>query len=59
MNFGEWIFLCKGEDQFVEHILLHYAKARILWQLALSLFGIMSLQFFSKNEPSKLAWILH
>lgn len=59
MNFGEQIFLCKGEDHFVEHILLHYAKARILWQLVLSLFGIMSLQFFSKNEPSKLAWILH
>ena len=32
--------LCKEESESIDYILLHCAKARILWLLVLSLFGI-------------------
>ena len=32
--------LCKEDVEFIDHILLHCAKARILWLLVFSLFDI-------------------
>ena len=38
-------FLCKGEEESCDHILLHCSKASLLWQLVFSLFGVV--------------WVLH
>lgn len=34
-------FMCKGKKEFVKHILIRCFKARIIWQLAFSLLGII------------------
>lgn len=31
-------FMCKQEGELIDHILLHYSKARILWHLLFSIF---------------------
>ena len=33
-------FLCKEDEQFIDHILLHCSLVRILWKLLFGLFGI-------------------
>ena len=33
-------FLCKEEEEFINHILLYCSKARVLWELLFALFGI-------------------
>ena len=33
-------YLCKLEGESIDHILLHYSKARILWHLLFSLFNV-------------------
>lgn len=38
-------FLCKGKEEFCDHILLHFSKANMLWQLVFSL--------------SWVVWVLH
>ena len=32
--------MCKKEEESINHILLHYDSARMLWQLVFSVFGI-------------------
>ena len=31
-------YMCKEEEKASDHVLLHYLKARILWQLSFALF---------------------
>ncbi|RVX01042.1 hypothetical protein CK203_022864 [Vitis vinifera] len=33
-------FLCLSEEETVDHLLLHYVKTRVLWNLLFSLFGV-------------------
>ena len=33
-------FYCKEEEESIDHILLHYARAKIIWNLVFSLFRI-------------------
>ena len=33
-------YVCKEEEETSNHILLHYLKARILWQLIFALFDV-------------------
>lgn len=33
-------FLCELEEESIDHILLHYNKARFLWRLLFSLFDV-------------------
>ena len=37
-------FLCKEEKESMDHILLHYAKASVLWELLFALFGVQWVQ---------------
>lgn len=60
MDFGEQ--MCKDEKESGEHILLHCTKARILWQLVFSLFGIAWVLHSSIKTTLltlKLAWTFH
>ena len=33
-------YMCKREEKMIDHMLMHYSQARILWQLVFSLFGV-------------------
>ena len=33
-------FLCHSEEETIDHILLHCAKTRSLWELLFTLFGV-------------------
>ena len=45
-------FPCHFEEETVDHILLHYAKIRILWQLLFTLFGVSWVLSFSVKRHS-------
>ena len=32
--------MCKKEEELTDHMLINFFKARILWQLVFSLFGV-------------------
>ena len=32
--------LCRGDEETVDHILVHYLEARMLWDVMLSLVGV-------------------
>ena len=34
-------FLCLVEEESINHILIHYTKIRVLWELIFALFGVM------------------
>ena len=47
--------LCKRELESIDHILFHCDKARILWQLVFTIFGILWVLFESIKE-TLLGW---
>ena len=48
-------FLCKLEGDFINHILLHCTKARILWHLLFSLFEVVWMIPFSMKD-NMISW---
>ena len=48
--FGNRYFLCHFEEETIDHILLHYAKTWILWQLLFSLFEVTWVLSYSVRE---------
>ena len=48
-------FLCKAEEEPANHLLLHYSKATMIWQLIIALFGVQWVMFFSIKD-SLLSW---
>lgn len=51
INFGStkerWrCFLCHNEEEFVDHILIHCIKTRVLWQLLFFFFQLAMGAFF-------------
>ena len=51
-------FLCKGEEESCDHILLHCSKASLLWQLVFSLLGVVWVVHSSVKEML-LGWHGH
>ena len=35
-----WCFLCGCEEEYANHILLHYTVVKTLWEIALAIFGV-------------------
>ena len=54
-------FLCKEEEESIDHIILHCSKARVLWDLLFAIFGIHWIQPPTIKEAlirwSGLLWI--
>ena len=51
-------YMCKREEDSVDHILFHYARTKILWQLVFSLFGIsLGDPFFKKTDFIQFSWV--
>ena len=48
-------FLCKKEEEFIDHILLYCSLVKILWQLLFDLFGIHWVQVAMVKE-ALLGW---
>ncbi|RVW86685.1 Nicalin [Vitis vinifera] len=48
--------LCKVELETIDHILLHCDKARLLWQLVFSIFGVWWVIFETIGERCIKAW---
>ena len=48
-------FLCELEEESIDHILLHYNKARFLWCLLFSLFDV-SWVIPSSVKETVLSW---
>ena len=48
-------FMCKDEEESIEHIVFHCPKARILWQLVFLLFGTAWMLSFSARS-TLLSW---
>ena len=40
MTFTNRCFLCQEREETVDHLLLHFAKTRVLWELVFSLFSV-------------------
>ena len=38
--FANRCFLCRKWEESVDHLLFHYEKLRVLWELLFSLFGV-------------------
>ena len=39
-NLAKICFLCCAEEDTINHILVHFSKARVLWDLVFTLFGV-------------------
>ena len=39
MALANWFYLCMGDKEFVDTLLIHYAKKTILWELLFSILG--------------------
>ncbi|RVW67639.1 putative ribonuclease H protein [Vitis vinifera] len=52
-------FLCKYKEETTDHLLLFCEKARMLWLLIFSLFGVQWVMHSTvKKTPPRLAWFL-
>lgn len=52
-------YLCKEEEALANHILLHYPKVAMLWQLIFALFGVQCMMSSSiKDALLQLVWCL-
>ena len=43
-------FMCKAEKESTNHLLLHYPKATMIWQLIFVLFGVQWVMSFSIKD---------
>ena len=43
-------FLCCAKEESINPILIHYTKARVLWELSFALFGVMWVLPFSIRD---------
>ena len=48
-------FLCGEGEETVDHLLIHFSKARILWELLLAIFGV-SWVFPLSVKETLLSW---
>ena len=48
-------FLCRVEEESIDHILIHCTKARVLWELLFALFGVMWVLLYSVRD-TLLGW---
>ena len=56
-NIPNRCFLCKNEEESIDHLLLFCEKARMLWYLTFSLFGVQWVMHSCEKEPPRMAWI--
>ena len=49
-------FLCLSEVETMDHLLLHYVKTRVLWNLLFSLFGVLNSFVYSEGNSSWMEW---
>ena len=50
MSLANRCFLCQQREESVDHLLLHYSKTRVLWELLFSLFGATWIMSDSMQE---------
>ena len=48
-------FLCCAEEESINHIIIHYSKARVLWELVFVLFGVTWVLPYSARD-TLLGW---
>ena len=54
-NLGNRCFLCCVEEETINHILIHCSKARVLWELVFTLFGVTLVLSLSARDTLRLA----
>ena len=54
-NLANRCFLCCVEEEMINHILIHCSKARVLWELVFTLFGVNLVLPLSDRDTLRLA----
>lgn len=51
--------MCKREEESSDHMILHCSKARIMWSLVFTLYGMTwGNALFNKRKPTKFDMVL-
>ena len=54
-NLANRCFLCCVEEEMINHILIHCSKAKVLWELVFTLFGVNLVLPLSARDTLRLA----